>query len=165
MNTNETTHYEGPDWNFALDVPAHWQTAPPVPANSPYELIRFVSRQSKNHLTIIFRETLIFLEDRDLMWSLKWHAEQRGQILARNGYKGFTGSQVTIQSRPAWRLDFEKAENWGTWNCRYYFMASGAVLYRVGFGTSDKVGMFPVFDRVAQSFTITEWGSQTTSRQ
>ncbi len=97
MNNYEITHYESPEWNFALEVPAHWHTAPPVPANSPYELIRFVSRESKNHLTIIFRETLIFLKGHGLMWSLKWHAEQKGQILTRHGYRGFTGSQAIIQ--------------------------------------------------------------------
>ena len=156
MNTSDMYHHESPEWNFVLDVPAGWHTAPPVPANSPYEVICFVSRKSGNFLTIIFRETLIFLEGRELMWSLKWHAEQRGQILGRNGYRGFTGAQATIQSRPAWRLDFEKAESQGIWSCRYYFIASGAFLYRVGFGTSDKAGMFPVFDRVAQSLTITE---------
>jgi hypothetical protein len=154
MNTNETTHYENPEWNFALDVPAHWHTAPPVPANSPYEVIRFVSRERvrSNFLTIVFRETLVFLEGRELIWSLKWHAEQRGQILARNGYTGFAGSEATIRAQPAWRLDFEKAESWGTWNCRYYFIESGGFLYRLGFGTSAKADMFPAFDEVAQTF-------------
>ena len=155
MNTTDMYHYESPEWNFVLDVPARWHTAPPDPANSPHELIRFVSKGG-SFLTIIFRESLVFLEGRELMWSLKWHAEQRADILGRNGYRGFTGAQATIQSRPAWRLDFEKPESWGIWSCRYYFIASGAFLYRVGFGTIDKTGMFPVFDRVAQSFTITE---------
>lgn len=156
MNTTDRYHYESPGQNFALDVPARWRTAPPVPANSPYELIRFVPSESGNFLTILFRETLIFLEGRDLRWSLKWHADQRGRILGRNGYRNFSGTPATIQSRLAWRLDFEKAECWGTWSCRYYFITRGSFLYRVGFGTSDKAGMFPIFDRVAQSFTITE---------
>jgi hypothetical protein len=156
MNTNETMHYESPEWKFALDVPSHWHTAPPVPANSPHELIRFISGESKNFLTIVFRETLVFLKGHDLMWSLKWHAEQRRQILAPHGYRQFTGSRATIQTRPAWRLDFEKPEHWGTWHCRYYFTASGGFLFRVGFGTNDKARMFPVFDQVAQSFTIAE---------
>ena len=148
MNTTDLKHYESPEWNFALDVPMCWNTAPAVPANSPYELIRFVSHEDGNHLTIIFREPF------DPKRSLKQHAEQRQQILAQNGYGGFAGGEATIQSKPAWRLDFDRPGVWGIWSRRYYFVAEKALLYRVGFGTSDKAGMFRVFDRVAKSFKI-----------
>lgn len=154
MNSYGIVHYESPEGDFALDVPADWQTAPAVPDNSPHELIRFHSDESKNFLTIIFRETLVFVKGRDVEWALKWHALRRQQLLSPHGYQSFVGTPVTIQSRPGWRLDFEKLGNWGTWHCRYYFTSRGDVLYRVGFGTSDKAGMFPVFDEVAQSFTI-----------
>ena len=156
MNPKGTTHYESPEWDFALDVPAHWHTTPAVPENSPDELIRFHSDEGKNFLTIIFRETLVFVKGRDLEWSLKWHAQRRQQLLSPHGYQGFVGTPVTVQSLPGWRLDFEKPGNWGMWYCRYYFTARGGVLYRLGFGTSDKAGMFPIFEEVAQSFTMKE---------
>lgn len=119
-----------------------------IPANSPYERIRFVSHEAGKHVLIVFRETYNPLR------SPKQCAEQRQQVLARVGFGGFADSPATIQSKPAWRLDLEKLENWGLWSCRYYFAAEGLLLYRLGFGTSDKAGMFPVFDRVAQSFAI-----------
>ncbi len=150
MNVTELRHHESPEWGFALDVPARWNTAPPDPANSPHELIRFVSHEDGNHLTIIFREPW------QPTWSLERHAEQRQQILAGAGFGGFVGRAASIQSEPSWRLDFDRPYTWGIWSCRYYFIGKGNFLYRVGFGTSDKAGMFRVFDRVAQSFVISE---------
>jgi hypothetical protein len=148
MNTADFYHYESPEWSFALDVPKRWNTAPPVAANSPYELIRFVPHKEGKHILIVYREPY------NPLGSLKRSAERRQRILAGVGFGRFADSPATIQSKPAWTLDLEKLENWGLWCCRYYFITEGLLLYRLGFGTSDKAGMFPVFDRVAQSFTV-----------
>ena len=148
MNTTDLRHYESPEWKFALDIPKCWITAPPVSANNPYEVIRFISHEGGQHLTIIFREP------HDPARTLTQQAEKRQEILARHGYGGFVGREAIIKSKPAWRLDFDKPEIWGIWSCRYYFVAQDTLLYRVGFGTSDKASMFPVFDCVAESFEI-----------
>jgi hypothetical protein len=81
-------------------------------------------------------------------------AEKKQEVLAGIGFKGVASTAATIRSRPAWRLDLEKPETWRIWACRYYFIARGFVLYRLGFGTGDKAGMFPVFDSIAQNFAI-----------
>jgi len=148
MNTTDMHRYERPEWNFALDVPRCWNAAPPVRSNSRYELIRFVSCEQGKHLLIVFRQGY------NPLWSLTQYAEQKERVLARIGFGGFAGSPATLQSRPSWRLDLEKPEAWRVWSCRYYFIAEGLLLFRLGFGTSDKSGMFPVFERVAQSFAI-----------
>ena len=54
--TTDMKHYESSDWNFALDIPRRWNSFPPVPTNSPNEVIRFASREDGNHLLIIFRQ-------------------------------------------------------------------------------------------------------------
>ena len=79
---------------------------------------------------------------------------ERQRALANVGFAGFSDGTATIQSKSAWRLDLEKHEHWGLWSCRYYFVAKGLLVYRLGFGTTDKTGMFPVFDRIAQSFAM-----------
>jgi hypothetical protein len=149
MDTSELYHYESPEWSFTLDVPKFWSTAPPVPANSPYELIRFVPHREGKHICIVYREPY------DPLGSLKRSADRRRDILAGVGFGGFIDRPATIGAKPAWTLDLEKSESWGLWSCRYYFIAQGLLLYRLGFGTSNKAGMFPVFDRIAQSFRIT----------
>jgi hypothetical protein len=47
--------YESSEWNFALDVPDHWNRFPTVPTNSPNEVVRFASQDEGLHLLIIFR--------------------------------------------------------------------------------------------------------------
>jgi hypothetical protein len=42
----------------------------------------------------------------------------------------------------------------GTWSCRHYSVAEGTLRYTLGFGTSNKVGMFELYDRMAKSFEI-----------
>ena len=40
----------------------------------------------------------------------------------------------------------------GTWSCREYFLAEGTLQYTLGFGTTNKDGMFELYDRMAKSF-------------
>ncbi len=155
MDTKDIYHYESREWSFTLDVPKRWNTAPRVPTNSPYELIRFVPHEEGKHILIVYRESY------NPLGSLKRCADQRRRILAGVGFGGFVGRPATIRSKPAWTLDLEKLENWGLWSCRYYFTAEGLLLYRLGFGTSDKAGMLPVFDRIAQSFNILAKGPKS----
>jgi hypothetical protein len=56
METTDIYHYESSEWSFTLDVPRRWDTAPPVPTNSPYELIRFVPYEEGKHILIVYRE-------------------------------------------------------------------------------------------------------------
>ena len=49
-------HYKSSEWKFALDISKRWDSFPPVPTNSPYEVIRFASREDGTYLLIIFRE-------------------------------------------------------------------------------------------------------------
>ena len=56
MNTTDLKHYQSSEWHFALDIPKRWNSFPPVSANSPYELIRFASREDGAHLLIILRK-------------------------------------------------------------------------------------------------------------
>jgi Glyoxalase superfamily protein len=45
VNDIELKHYVSRDWNFALDIPARWNSFPAVPTNSPNEVIRFGSHE------------------------------------------------------------------------------------------------------------------------
>lgn len=149
MMAMDLQRYERPEWNFALNVPAHWSAAAPDKTNSPYELMRFVSR-GDGVLAIVFREPCNALRPR----SLEQHAEQRQRILAPRGFRGVSAGAAEVKAGPAWRLDLEKDAVGGVWSCRYYFVEEGPWLYRLGFGTNDKKRMFPVFEKVADSFEI-----------
>ncbi len=65
-------------------------------------------------------------------------------------------------------LEFDRAQNWhrwwrfwemrrlrgraGTWSCREYFLAEDSLQYTLGFGTTNRDGMFELYDRMAKSF-------------
>ena len=55
INDIEMKRYVSREWNFALDIPARWNAFPPVPTNSPNEVIRFASNEYGVHHSIIFR--------------------------------------------------------------------------------------------------------------
>jgi hypothetical protein len=140
--------YENSDWNFALDIPTRWNSFPTVPSNSPYEVIRFASREDGNHLVIIFRKP------HDPKKSLKEVSDQVQRVLAASGFGNFTTTETTIKSRAALMLEFDKPQGEGTWSCREYFVAEGTLGYTLGFGTDNKAGMFELYDRMAKSFEI-----------
>jgi len=166
MNTTEMKHYVSAEWNFALDIPRRWNSFPAVSANSPYEVIRFASHEHGNHLLIIFREP------HDPMQSLTEVAGRvEKQVLARKGFRNFATAETTIGSRPALMLDFDKPQDDANsplvlqgdqyvlrpghlWSCRHYFVTEGTLRYTLGFGTTNKTGMFELYHRVASTFEI-----------
>ena len=141
-------HYESCEWNFALDIPKSWHSFPPVCTNSPHEVIRFASYEEGRHLLIIFREP------HDPKKSLMDVSNQVQQILANHGFGNFATAETTIGSRAALTLDFDRPKDGGTWSCRHYFLAEGTLGYTLGFGTTNKAGMFELYDRMAKSFQI-----------
>ncbi len=168
MNAIEMKRYESAEWNFALDIPKGWHAFPPVSRNSPLEVIRFASKQNGNHLVIIFRGP------RDPNQPPKEACAKAQQILAKQGFRNFTTTETTIGSKAALILEFDRPEGvgrgrWGrffgrwqrlwrrrrkggTWSCREYFLAEGTLQYTLGFGTTNKDGMFELYDRMAKSF-------------
>jgi serine/threonine protein kinase len=138
--------YENTQWNFSLDIPIGWNTFPPVPTNSPFEVVRIASHENGKHLIIIFR--MPYSPQRNLK-QMAGHAQQH---LARNRFRNFKTFETTIGSRLAVVLEFDRAQDGGIWSCREYFIAEGSLAYTVGFGTSNKAGMFDLFDRMAKTF-------------
>lgn len=140
-------HYTSSEWNFSLDIPKRWNSFPPVPTNSPNEVIRFESQEGGTHLLIIFRLP------HDPQVSLEQQAAGAQQHLAQNGFFNFVTREIMIGSKHAVSLDFDRPmQGGGTWSCRSYFISDGTLLYVLGFGTSKREAMFDVYDRMAQSF-------------
>ena len=151
MNTPEMKRYKSSEWNFALDIPNRWNSFPPVSTNSPAEVIRFASREDGTHLLIVFRFP------HDPKQSLKELVDHVRQILTNKGFGNFVAAETTIGPRAVQVLDFDKAKVDGIdgfWNCREYFMTAGTLTYTLGFGTTNKAGMFELYDRMAKSFEI-----------
>ena len=141
-------YYRSRDSHFELDVPRSWNSFPPVPSNSPSELLRFASEEGGSQLLIIFRDP------HNPNHSLQDVSDRVQQVLAKNKCANFTSGETTIGSRTAPTLDFDKLQGDVIWSCRYYFVAGTTVRYVLGFGTSNKADMWQVFDRVAKTFEI-----------
>jgi hypothetical protein len=165
MNTPDMKRYESSEWNFAVDIPKHWNSFPPVSANSPYEVIRFASHEDGRHLLIIFRSP------HDPRQSLREVSDQTQKVLAGKGFGNFVPGETTIRSRVALTLDFDKPQvdansalllqgdqyvvrPGRVWSCREYTIAEGTLRYTLGFGTTNKADMCELFDRMAKSFEI-----------
>ena len=148
VNKIEMKRYTSAQWNFAIDIPRHWNDFPPVSSNSPFEVIRFLSKEDGTHRLIVFRNPY------DPKESLKNFADGIRKILTAYGYDHFVFGETTIGSRPVVTLDFDKPKDGGIWNCREYFIADGTLVYTLGFGTSNKEAKFGLFDRMAKSFEI-----------
>jgi hypothetical protein len=115
----------------------------PVPRNTAER-----HNEEGRHLLIIFREP------HDPKKSLMDVSNQVQQILANHGFGNFATAETTIGSRAALTLDFDRPKDGGTWSCRHYFLAEGTLGYTLGFGTTNKAGMFELYDRMAKSFQI-----------
>jgi hypothetical protein len=154
-NPAEMKHYVSSEWRFALDIPAPWNSFPPLSSNSPFEVIRFMSHEEGVHLLIIFRSP------RDPKKTPKEYSDQIQQVLAKGGFGNFVGGETSIRSRPVLTLDFDKpAGDNGTWSCRHYFMFDGTLCYTLGFGTDHRAAMIDLYDRMAKSFEMLPGPSQ-----
>lgn len=147
-STSAMQRYRSPDGSFALDIPTHWRSFPPVRTNSPLEVIRFASYRDGNHLLIIFRGRFGSGQ------TLEERCAAVQNLLSNKGFGNFASAEAAIGSRTARTLDFDRPEGSGTWSCREYFLIEGRVTYTLGFGTTDKIAMFELYDRIAQSFEI-----------
>ena len=144
-------HYQSSEWHFELDIPKGWHAYPPVPSNSPNEVIRFASQENGKHLLIIFRHPY------DPQVSPEAFSARIQQILADHGFSNFVTAETTIGSKRVLTLDFDRTNNEGfTWSCRHYFVIDGTLIYTLGFGTSKRDAMFDVYDRMAKSFVSNE---------
>ena len=108
------TRYKNSQWNFELDIPKGWNSFPPVPTNSPAEVIRFASNEDGTHL---FDASSRF--PHDPKQSLKQASDQGATDSGQPGLRQLATSETTIGSRAALRLDFDKPKDGGTWSCRH----------------------------------------------
>ena len=147
MNTPDMKHYRSRDAHFELNVPRRWNPFPPVPTNSPAELLRFASEEGGSPLLIIFRGP------HNPNQSLQEVLGRVRQVLAKKKCGNFTSGETSIGSRTAPTLDFDKLQGDVFWSCRYYFVAGETLKYVLGFGTTtNKADMWQLFDRVAKTF-------------
>jgi hypothetical protein len=147
-NITEMKRYESSEWNFALDIPKRWNSFPPVPTNSQFEVIRFRSREDGDHLLIVFRHPY------NPKKSLKEISDKVQQHLAIGGFGNFSTAETTLRSRAALMLDFDKPQGIGIWSCRHYIVAEGTLSFTLGFGTNKRADMFQLYNRMAHSFEI-----------
>lgn len=116
--------------------------------NSPYEVIRFASREEGYHLLIVFRSPL------DPKRTLEAYIDQVRQTLENKGFGNFVDGIGGIGARPVPTSDFDKPMQDGLWSCRHYFLAAGPRGYTLGFGTNRREEMFGLFDLMANSFAM-----------
>jgi hypothetical protein len=146
MNTTEMKHYRSSEWNFALNIPRRWHSMPPQCTNSPNEVMRFLSKEDGTHVLIVFRE----IHDPRKAFHEVSDAVQK--VLASHGFGNSVIGKTTIGLRDALTLDFDKPKDSGTWSCRHYFVADGTLRYTLGFGTTRKLEMSELYDRMAKTF-------------
>jgi hypothetical protein len=146
--------YHSKRWNFSIDIPQRWNAFPTVPTNSPYEVIRFASREQGSHLLIIFREP------RDPEMTSDGHLMQMQEHLQKSGFGNFFAGETAIGASRARTLDFNKGMDTGLWSCRSYVLAAETLRYVLGFGTNRWEAMLPVFERIAMTFCFEAlpWG-------
>jgi Glyoxalase superfamily protein len=149
FNTIEMKRYNSKEWNFALDIPARWNTFPAVPTNSPHEVIRFASHESGVHLSIIFRNPY------DPEQGQQAFIDEVKTYLIKGGFGNFVQAETTIGSLVVPTLDFDKPDDkLGTWSVRHYFVFYGTLAYVVSFATNKWHGMLGLFDRIAKTFVV-----------
>ena len=153
-NHSRLKRYTNAEWNFAVDIPESWHAFPPVPANSPFEVVRFMSYENGTHNLIVFRNPYDPATDPAQVVAVVQ------QNLTQGGFGNFVSGRTTIGSRSVRTLDFDKPRPDGkTWSVREYFIVDGTLMYVLGFGTTDKDGMFGLYDRMAKTFTFDEQAS------
>jgi beta-lactamase regulating signal transducer with metallopeptidase domain len=146
----EMRHYTNSEWKFELDVPKRWIVMPPVSGNSPFEVLRFMSRENGNHNLIVFRNPVDPKQSMDVV------LEQVQQVLAKAGFSNFVTGETTIGSRKVPTLEYSRLAPDGvtTWYCRQYFMFEGPLGFVLGFGTTNRDEKFELYERMAKSFSF-----------
>lgn len=143
----EMRRYTNHEWNFSLDVPKRWNVFPPVPPNSPHEVIRFASLEDRYHLLTVFRMAA------DPARSVEARFASMRQHLEKAGYSNFVESEIFIRSRQVLVTDFEQLLEDGLWSCRIYSFVADRLGYTLGFGTFGRTeARLALFDRMARSF-------------
>jgi beta-lactamase regulating signal transducer with metallopeptidase domain len=146
-------HYESVEWKFALDVPKRWNAFPPVSSNSPNEVIRFLSNENGVHSLIVFRIP------KDPAQSTTALSANIQNILATKGFGNFVSGETIIGSQKVATLAFDRPRQdggAGTWNAIYYYFTDGTLAYVLGFGTTDRNAMFPLYEKMAKTFVSNE---------
>ena len=138
--------YTSSEWGFALDVPTRWNSFPPVSTNSPTEVIRFASNEDGKHLLIIFRNPYDPKEDASL------YRDKIQEILSKDGFSNFAHSDAKIGSNVFKVLDADKILNGHLWSVRQFYIVDGTLVHVLGFGTTNRGAMFPLFDKIAETF-------------
>ena len=148
----EMKHYESSEWKFSLDIPKRWNAFPPVSANSPNEVVRFESYESGIHNLTVFRLP------HDPKQSPAALSAVIQDILAKRGFANFVTGETTIGFQKVVTLTFDgpRPDGTGTWSCIYYYYIDGTIAYTLGFGTTDRAAMFPVYEKMAKTFVSRE---------
>jgi Glyoxalase superfamily protein len=141
--------YRSSEWNFSIDFPAHWNIFPPVPNNSPYEAVRFASKEEGDfHIVIVFRQP------RDPKEApTQWLADVQ-QRLEQAGFGNFKTGEALGGRGMVPTLDFEKPRDGRTWSCREYFFGPGRFCITIGFGSNAPEKVLSTRDRMVQSFEV-----------
>jgi hypothetical protein len=141
-------HYKSADWGFGIDIPQEWRGFPPNRMNSPNEIVRFYPPKPNTGELIVFRKP------HDPKLADTQVIDTAEKILARGGYTHFVRGKAMLGAKSAITLDFDRAGPIETQNVREYFIFDDGGDYVLGFGTVDPAGMFPLYERMARSFTI-----------
>lgn len=80
-------------------------------------------------------------------------------ILAKAGFADFVVGETTLGSQKVATLNFDKTSPAGkTWYVRYYFIIinNNTLVYTLGFGTTNREAMFPLYEKMAGTFVSKE---------
>jgi hypothetical protein len=119
-----------------------------ISANSPFEVIRFLSNEGGSHALIVFRWPC------DPKQPLSFYSGRTQEYLATKGYGNFSLSETNIGARPALVLECDINQDFGFYSCRQYLLAGGTLGYTLGFGSTHREQMFELYERTARTFEI-----------
>jgi beta-lactamase regulating signal transducer with metallopeptidase domain len=163
-NSIQDVHYINNEWKFELDLPTHWM---PLPSRSTPDLLpghakSFGTSDSTNRLLTVLRHTYDPSKEKFKTILFKTILESAQQDMANMGFVHFVpGASITIGSKPAISLDFERAprNGEGVWYCRNYYILGTRGAYILQFGArnitaAQRDAVFKVYDRMAKSFVF-----------
>jgi hypothetical protein len=142
-------HYRSAEWDFSMDVPQRWNKFPPVPGNSPNEVIRFASHEDGMHYCIVFRIP------RNPKQDPMAFVEIIQASLRKQGHDNFVISEAQLKSGAALMLDCNIMQEAGLWYVREYSIFDETLIHILGFGTSRwDDAQIALFEHMAQSFVF-----------